>query len=276
MQALNYCRQARYDLTEKILPRADEKMAGEIHHLLSAMQRAVKFIMPNGGRIFADKQLRGLDENQTLRLPFPTIVLEYSMIGFSNIRNPDQTESCTKRIVIAQEDKDHIFLRPVLWFDKLRTWTFLPECALPVTGYLVRNEVDATGKEALKYFFYKEDSTVPEEDYGDEIEALLSLLNALACSNVRTERIEPAKPDSKLKKGALPFDSYQFLTVDVTPRDQKTGEAMHGGHRSPREHLRRGHIRRYTSGLRIFVPATVVNPAVGGRVSKQYRVEQPA
>jgi hypothetical protein len=38
-------------------------------------------------------------------------------------------------------------------------------------------------------------------------------------------------------------------------------------HRSPREHLRRGHIRIYQSGRRIWVNSTLVNAGVGGRIS---------
>lgn len=105
---------------------------------------------------------------------------------------------------------------------------------------------------------------------GGGASVLLGFLNAISCSNVEILRSDPPKIKAKLRK-ALPFDSYHLLTIDV--RSQAGGEASIGGsHRSPREHLRRGHIRRYESGLRVWVNATVVNPGVGGKVHKDYRV----
>jgi hypothetical protein len=85
---------------------------------------------------------------------------------------------------------------------------------------------------------------------------------------VHTQKLPPLKAPKKKAKDALPFDSYHILTVDAPGGGNLNGRS--GGHRSPREHLRRGHIRRYENGARIWVNATVVNAGIGGRVSKDY------
>jgi hypothetical protein len=96
------------------------------------------------------------------------------------------------------------------------------------------------------------------------------MLNALACSNVHIERSEPKKSSKKIKS-ALPFDTYHILTIDV-PGNSGGGMAT-GSHRSPREHLRRGHIRRLGDGRRIWVNATVVAAGRGaGVVTKDYAI----
>ena len=74
------------------------------------------------------------------------------------------------------------------------------------------------------------------------------------------------------KCGALPFDDYHVLTINVGGQGQREG-AANGSHRSPREHLRRGHIRRLQDGRKLWVNATVVNPGVGAKVMKDYRME---
>jgi hypothetical protein len=71
------------------------------------------------------------------------------------------------------------------------------------------------------------------------------------------------------KRGALPFDEYRVLVVNAPGKEGAAQEHSAGAmtHRSPREHLRRGHIRIYQSGRRIWVNSTLVNAGVGGRIS---------
>jgi hypothetical protein len=115
------------------------------------------------------------------------------------------------------------------------------------------------------------DAECPTELAVEPVVALLSLLNALACSNVRIERSEP-RMRRKKSASALPFDTYHVLTVG--PPGTGPHGSLTGGHRSPREHLRRGHIRRLEDGRRIWVNATVVAAGRGaGVVTKDYAVK---
>lgn len=104
---------------------------------------------------------------------------------------------------------------------------------------------------------------------------MLSFLNALQCVNVHIERSMPKKGNKKIK-AALQFDSYHVLTIDVPGRPADLS-GIGGPHRSPREHLRRGHIRRLTDGRRIWVNATVVAAGRGaGIVTKDYALRAAA
>ena len=71
------------------------------------------------------------------------------------------------------------------------------------------------------------------------------------------------------RRGALPFDEYRILTVRSPGGDdeQPAARAAVALHRSPREHLRRGHIRIYESGKRVWINPTLVNAGVGGKIS---------
>jgi len=68
-----------------------------------------------------------------------------------------------------------------------------------------------------------------------------------------------------------PFDDYHILTIE-SPKAAASDGGHGGSHRSPREHLRRGHIRRLEDGRKLWINATVVNAGVGGKVSKDYRI----
>jgi len=50
----------------------------------------------------------------------------------------------------------------------------------------------------------------------------------------------------------------------------KLKDEGNGTHRSPREHVRRGHVRRYADGKKIWIQSMVVNPGNGGKVTKDY------
>jgi len=73
----------------------------------------------------------------------------------------------------------------------------------------------------------------------------------------------------RVGKGKLPLFETKVLMVDMDAPSPR-GESQGGHHRSPRQHLRRGHIRRYASGKQVWVQAHVVGDAKKGTVSKTY------
>lgn len=91
------------------------------------------------------------------------------------------------------------------------------------------------------------------------------MISALSCSNIVIEKNNSRTHPTN--KGILPFDSYYVLTIkDSQP--SKIGESM-DDRRRPREHVRRGHIRR-SENSKIWVNATVVNRGIGAKISKDY------
>ena len=168
-------------------------------------------------------------------------------------------------VVYAVEFETKLFVSVWAGVDEL--WMPLGLITLPKTNFM---RYDADGE----VIFNSQRVDVTEDKHkeftgllsGVAASTLLNFLNALACSNVHTEKLPTRKPSKTL--GALPFDEYHVLTID---RPAGTGNGHAGGsHRSPREHLRRGHIRRLPTGSKIWVNAAVINAGAGGKIRKQY------
>lgn len=248
-QHLNYCRQIHQQCKTTLeWPSAPGPTKAAARHAIDLCLASQKFLLPPNGFLFVDKEFRGLDESDELRLPYDFTALEFECNA------PDTS----KTVLFCRRDEDRIYLTTALCERASNRWWVADDIALPTTGYLDR----ARGT----YRILTPGEMRDFQQYGAGV--LLSLLNALSCSNVYIERSDPKSGPKK--KGALPFDSYHILTIR---RPSETGRlGMAQPHRSPREHLRRGHIRRYENGIRIWINATVVNAGVGGKVSKDYRM----
>lgn len=287
MQQLNYCRQfLKQAIPFLKLPAIDAPTRSMVSGAVDLAQASTKFMLPEGGRLFDDYGLRGLDETQELRLPYPFIALEYFQppgrdsgehVGTLNgqkIFQAAETVSAPKRIVFARERDDWIVMTLAFCTQHDGVWHVLPECALPKINYLDRANTSDSGRVCFRAAFEKMDAAGSMYgDYADEMGALLCFLNVLQCRNVHIEKQEVSKTRKAIaagKKGALPFDTYHVLKIDVPLHSHARGDALSVG-RSPREHLRRGHIRRLEDGRRTWVNATVVAAGRGaGVVSKDY------
>lgn len=280
MGPLNYSRQLASNCLDSLeVPDIEPWKRRLFSAVVSLHEKSTKFMLPDGGRIFDDIELRSLDETVTLRLPFPKIALEYHSNG--RIRNSDdpiglvdgvyQYESdsfisAPKRIVYATEKDGFIIVNIAFCTKSDGVWRLLPECYIPTTNYL-RRDINFNGRPGIACIMGDKKSIA--SDYMDEIGAVMAFLNVLQCSNVRIEK-KPAKRDGKHVKSALQFDSYHVLTVDSKKIVGPSGGTSFN-HRSPREHLRRGHIRRINDGIKVWVNATVVSSGKGfGIVAKDY------
>lgn len=257
MESLNFCRQIKKayaksswrNYTKKEFP----KMPLDV--LLNALDSAIKFTLPVDGKIIEDPKLKGLNDITELHLPFESIVLEF-VLDHVQIK---------KMVVYAAEFETDLYVNVWAGVDEL--WLPLGLVTIPKTNFM---RYDADGE----VVFNSQRLDVVEDKHkeftkllsGVASSTLLNFLNALACSNVHTEKLPLRKIGKTL--GALPFDEYHVLTID---RPTGTGNGHAGSsHRSPREHLRRGHIRRLTTGSKIWVNAAVINAGAGGKIRKQY------
>jgi len=104
--------------------------------------------------------------------------------------------------------------------------------------------------------------------------SLLELCAVLNCSNIDTDTVHPpAKLNAKRERnGKLPYFEYKVLMV----RDPAQGVTRAGftvtDRRHPRQHLRRGHIRRYQTGKSVWINQMVVGSARDGIIQKDYAV----
>ena len=264
---MNYCRQIVLALRQQLdVPNASDRHA-RAQHLIDLANASQKFLLPVNGRFFDDPSLKGLDAACELRLPFPFVALEWRSEG--TVAKGQGRSS--KRVVFVREDQDSAGYRVLritiaCFVDSNGTWAIVPDIGLPVSKWHL-GMID--GRVALDV--RRSSDRVQTEDVIDEASAVLAFLNALACSNVRAERL-PQRDRTRKAKTAIPFDEYHVLTIGSAGGATESGSGGGASHRSPREHLRRGHIRRYESGIKVWVNATVVNPGVGGKVVKDYEV----
>ncbi len=113
-------------------------------------------------------------------------------------------------------------------------------------------------------------------DLNDEIRVVLELCEALTCSNVKATTLQEANPAlnrRRVRDGKIPILETKVLTIDV-PVAKSTGKSTGamGDRGSPREHLRRGHIREYRDGKRVWVSSAVIGGGNPGRIDKTYRI----
>ena len=78
MQPLNFCRQVikQFRETGSLGGWADMGTTNAVE-TVNAAEKAVKFCLPDGGKIINDTELRGLDGGIELHLPFNLIALEF-------------------------------------------------------------------------------------------------------------------------------------------------------------------------------------------------------
>tara|TARA_R110000822_G_scaffold17335_1_gene58463 strand:- start:576 stop:1385 length:810 start_codon:yes stop_codon:yes gene_type:complete len=242
--------------------------------LIDLIGLSQKIMLPPGGQVLEDDSLRALDDNTPLRLPFPVTVLEF-LTDEGPIR--PGALACNKVITVARErlledGEQALVLSVIPCYTHNGSWSPLPEIAIPLTHAIDRKNF-LNGGVGIR-MFGSQTAETHADDYRGEVSALLGVLNALACSNVRTSML----PQSKVRKAiktAIPFDDYYVLTID-THTGKGTGDSQKHAGRSPREHLRRGHIRRFESGVKVWVSACVVAAGSAGKITKEYALRRAA
>ena len=117
------------------------------------------------------------------------------------------------------------------------------------------------------------------KDIASEVSALLELCEALSCSNVHhqvMESINPVINQRRIRDGKVPMYETRTLWIDVPGGSKDSGDWQGGTHRSPRQHLRRGHIRNLQSGKKVWVNAAVVGSKENGIIKKDYAIKELA
>jgi hypothetical protein len=264
---LNYCR--------SLCIQADgivgNHKIGQATQQLFAMAKACstkaqKFMLPKNGNVLDDDRLQGIDPSSELRLPFQAIALEYMS---ESIVSSDAPIKSSKRIVLAEEVDDGIIVMPVCFIDEMAVWSMYGALMISKTNSFCRPMFGPV-QVALPISILSENE-YSVNDYADEVCALISFLNALNCKNVSIGR-SVTKHFGKKIKPAYPFDSYNILSVEVQA-EASTSTGLQRDVRSPREHLRRGHIRNLADGRKVWVNSAVVAAGVGGGlVGKTYAV----
>lgn len=234
--------------------RADLKdLARDIHV-------GVKFALPDGGRL-VEQIDPDTDPGALMRLPFPTTVLEFDYL------NPEPKSGRGQGYVIVASECIADAARSI----KLNVMYQENDVWLPLRGDLIWNPQQS----AVRIW-----ADVPGWDAPSASDVrlfvagcgsvLISFLTVLCCSNVSKERV-PANAfqnSKRTKAGKVALYDYWVLTI---PGGNSAGPDCGGGHSSPRQHLRRGHVRRIGAGKTTWVNACVVGWGPGV-VEKDYRM----
>jgi len=232
--------------------------------IVRTIPQAQHFTLPAGGRLF-DDGLRGLDTDlRAIHLPYPSITLSF-------------TGGARRTLVVAQEQQEAgqntIVVRVAVDTGDGQGWGIYPCTAQPVQ----RHDDGSVAWVCFDSIGSRLDRAPMHEAVMAAGRSVLELVEALSCNNVASEiveRVDPAVNARRRRQGKLPLYETHVLVV-------KVGEQVHAigapvvDRSGPREHLRRGHIRRLPDGRRTWVQCCVVGSRALGVVRKTYAVEVP-
>lgn len=264
MEHLNYCRQIAKQTAELLkAPNLVRSMEPRLQLLIKYCTTSQKFMLPDGGWAIDDLDFRGLDADLPLKLPHQLIALEFKI----NAENSDKVVL----FVEHHEETNCLRVTPACFFRDVGFWDWYQYAEIPVCGYLLDRFKTGDGKPRLNFSC---PNIGAEISYGAFVSVVLAFLNALACLNVGIERSPARKQSSKKSGKALPFDDYHILVIRQ-PKSTTKGQGK--TNRSPREHVRRGHIRRLLDGKRIWVNQTLVGAGrAAGVIKKDYLLRSAA
>lgn len=310
MQALNYPTQALEGL-EKFAKALFRSGAYEdvrrVKLICDTIHAATHFQIPDGGRIL-DDNLRGIRGQQMdIVLPFPEITVSFALPASHHKDIPGLPVIATRRMPIAFESGDNVNMVSVYRADEVDMWSVSPvgirfnrknweptDQDIPGTFGTISDTMDAgktprfVGKpfiilesyvnELIKLHGYDDAMRIAMDDNAD-IGSIFELIEALSCKNVGHEpisKVESKVNERRAKSGKLPLFDIHTLTIEAPGRTGPRREHQGGTHASPREHRRRGHIRRMPNGEKKLIFPVIVNPGVGvpgGKSTKTwYRV----
>ena len=308
--AKNYAAQAEKNLRqyakniEKKAP-IDSAFCNEFADCIST---AVHFQLPDNGVLLDDevKGLRGIK----LRLPFPAITIEWFC---TKDYNTQQDLSYTpKRLIYAREVEDDILICAAAghesghgfesdWYPQplivliSKDWDAPKHACSDLTDPY--DNLPKIGKTRTFKILARHGVAMPilfdhvSKQYGDEkalamsrhdifsdANAVLELCEALSCTNVAAETVEKInaeKNERRKKDGKLPLYETKRLVIKAQLITGKKSEPQHTDRNAPREHLRRGHIRRLPNGVNTWVQSCVVSPGSNGKIMKSYSITTP-
>jgi len=277
----------------------EPRTASELNKLALLMRNSVKFSLP------ADADLIDVcdvsrDYVDLVRLPYPVVALEFSVtamgpdgVGKLSKRGADGVIKQSKRIVLcwdsrastgwkfnshATETESIIYCMAISFDDRQNIW--IPE---PAIAWIDKNFEFIKSKKIIKNvdfilpFPEWEEKLLGSEFFESDISwaivasvsPMIAFCLAINCSNVTAAPVAPSKKlnSKRMLAGKEPFDTCHVLTVS----GKRIGSEVGGGtHSSPRMHLRRGHIRRLSSGKTIWINNTIVGRSDLGKVRKSY------
>jgi len=232
-----------------------------------------------------------------LRLPYPITIMEYTApteegplmhiinIGVdSNSGNLDSDE--LHKLFMATEVEDGFSVVSLTSSDG-NCWTYPPIMLSAAYDQGGRGQLRVIAnvfsedfiQMGMKHLGLGRDETILHcgEKIQPEISTMYCLMMMLSCSNIQENvlSLSPVKLarnkkiESKRKKA--PYFEYRELVLKLNQKKQRSLDSVRK-HKSPKQHTRRGHIRRLQSGVNIWIHSFIVGDAINGVIQKDYKV----
>lgn len=303
-----YISRALHDLQRwsKLHRASDDNFNAYLEYLKNGLEMSVKFQMPLDGKLVTD--LKDLDEEllDCIRLPYPVIAAEYDISEGAVRQNVTLAIDLSSMPKIDCELLNRSFgnnlllehggalVTSIMYSDQDGRWVpAVSSMVLPYKQSAYKALLGVQSKVAIvgsitQPFGYSHDGPPPEpfkdwNSYGDaalreyrvDINAIANLALCSQCTNVEAITIRPDRTINRRRKqsGKPPLYEYKILTIRGHEHEaEHTGS--HSGRASPRQHLRRGHIRRLASGKMIWVRYAVIGSSQRGVVDKEYKVKR--
>lgn len=309
--AKNYVAQAERGLSEYVKKLDLDRFHVDIGLILAQnalIKKAVHFAVPDGGAVFDDnfKGLSGVE----VRLPFPIITIEYFVDG---MKGRDADVHCPKRLVLAIEVDESFIKERVsheavsdkwimvysactlpdgIWYPSVAAWAFPCKWDQKVSCKKIIGREEESHRPMmigtplfLPEFFRRAAAQYGEQvalenltrDILMETAVVMELCEALTCSNVTHETIEkinPAVNARRIRDGKIPMYETRCLVINAGKSAVVDVGDGCGSHCSPRQYLRRGHIRKHPTAGNIWVNSCVVGDKANGVIEKNYMVQQ--
>lgn len=267
---------------------------------LAHLESAVRFVLPPGmGRWYEVKPDIDLSVD---RLPFARVVFEYGPQQHApsnqvviNGQTIGRDHACSRRLIYAEQHADRIALKFFFYDDAEKMWVLYPFGAWlqnkESSGHIVKPNISGMDVSENSSYFLRPfplgvfgaavlASGITYEqawlDMQEESHVIGVVLEMLGCKNVRPERVSNKTKVSAKVPAALKDDYYRMAVINTkaghaVSDGESTGDA--GERPRPSEHLRRGHTYRPKPGMKMWRQGCVVNPGIGPRVVKDYRID---
>ncbi len=258
--------------------KAKQAICGAIDLALSRP----KFFLPfNGNTLEID--VPDLKIQPPLRLPYPIMSLEFPLdLPGMKTFSPGAYGSA-RCVAILLEANEHIHIISWMWYKKQTgqfgwsTSNYVSSMSMKATPYAKDNGLycGISAREIRTWEYLDTETELIEDPLGHRaLCATLNLIAALRCTNVHTDSIPASSALNKkrMTNGKPPFSEYKILTISQ-PKGYPQRTGLTGTHASPRQHLRRGHIRHLADERLVWVNQCLVGNAADGHIVKDYRVE---
>lgn len=204
---------------------------------------------------------------------------EFASLPFDNI-----TVSYDGRLAIASTHTGLIHSRTKEQFSGPSVVVSTAFRAEPGGPWHILNYVAALGPDGLSYGFHdrallkdwsEESRTRARRAARVSLAVVAAVCGALSCTNVEAEVCDRAPSEvvnaRRVRDGkSRIFDTHTLVVHVAGGGKYSPGGFGSGGHASPRQHLRRGHIRRLPTGKNVWVQSCVVGDPSNGFLDTTY------